>query len=630
MTSRVGQPDTTADRELRALLDQPQLGNFTMIAGAGSGKTTSLVKALAHVVASRGPELRRRTQRVACITYTEIAAKEIFADVGGNSLVYVSTIHGFLWSLVKPFQKDIAAWVRGEAQRKLDDLLSEQAGFSSRIGEARRAKTANDINKLRDQLARLDRVQRFSYGMGSDYGRGVLGHEDILNVGPHLIKQRPLLARLIARQYPFVFVDESQDTFPDIVSCLKHIAQVAEQSFCLGFFGDPMQQIFMRGAGAIDVAEGWSQIQKPENFRSPRQVLAVMNQIRAAGDGLSQVSGLPADKLKDGSVSYFVLPADDNRTQSLELVRAWLDRQAGPGTWTTDDPVTGAKILVIEHRTAARRLGFNDLFSAFNDNGSGSLSQSFREGTAWPVTPFLEVLLPLADATGSRVVSLLRQHSPALRDDELRGANVGQVLTELKGHVAQLKETVKVGGTGSIGRVLDAVINGRLMELDPRIVAVCSREDVGDGVVVSDSSLATLEQFMQCDVRQLRGYARYVKEESPYATHQGIKGAEFPRVLVVLDDSEGRYSYFSYDKLLGIKALSKTDHENQQAGKETVVERTRRLFYVCCSRATEALAIVLYAEDVGGAVAALRASGLSGADRPVTLADLEGIGSSEG
>ena len=55
-------------------------------------------------------------------------------------------------------------------------------------------------------------------------------------------------------------------------------------------------------------------------------------------------------------------------------------------------------------------------------------------------------------------------------------------------------------------------------------------------------------------------------------------------VLVVLDD-EGTHVKFSYEKYLGIKPLSDRDQANLQEGKETSVKRTRRLFYVCCTRA---------------------------------------------
>lgn len=55
---------------------------------------------------------------------------------------------------------------------------------------------------------------------------------------------------------------------------------------------------------------------------------------------------------------------------------------------------------------------------------------------------------------------------------------------------------------------------------------------------------------------------------------------------------------FSYDKLFGIKELSKSDNERIAEGKETGIDRTARLFYVACSRAKESLAIVAYIDDL--------------------------------
>lgn len=55
MTSRAGKPDTPADIELRALLDADASTGFVMVSGAGSGKTTSIVKALDHLRKTRGP-----------------------------------------------------------------------------------------------------------------------------------------------------------------------------------------------------------------------------------------------------------------------------------------------------------------------------------------------------------------------------------------------------------------------------------------------------------------------------------------------------------------------------------------------------------------------------------------------
>ena len=67
--------------------------------------------------------------------------------------------------------------------------------------------------------------------------------------------------------------------------------------------------------------------------------------------------------------------------------------------------------------------------------------------------------------------------------------------------------------------------------------------------------------------------------------------------MVVIDDEEARGFLFSYEKLFGIKAKSDTDRRNEQSGNETSIDRTRRLFYVTCSRAQNSLAIVDYTGD---------------------------------
>ena len=92
-------------------------------------------------------------------------------------------------------------------------------------------------------------------------------------------------------------------------------------------------------------------------------------------------------------------------------------------------------------------------------------------------------------------------------------------------------------------------------------------------------------------------YAVYVSDQSRFATHQGVKGLEYPRVMVVLDDSEARGFLFSYEKLFGTKEKTQTDLRNEKEGKDTSIQRTARLFYVACTRAMESLAVVAYSEN---------------------------------
>lgn len=64
--------------------------------------------------------------------------------------------------------------------------------------------------------------------------------------------------------------------------------------------------------------------------------------------------------------------------------------------------------------------------------------------------------------------------------------------------------------------------------------------------------------------------------------------------MVVINDEEAGGFLFSYDKLLGVKELSKTDRNNEIEGKDTAIARTSRLLYVTCSRAEKSLAIAVY------------------------------------
>lgn len=111
------------------------------------------------------------------------------------------------------------------------------------------------------------------------------------------------------------------------------------------------------------------------------------------------------------------------------------------------------------------------------------------------------------------------------------------------------------------------------------------------------STLDAWDAFLLCPFHQVEPYLEYVEGRAPFDTHQGIKGRGFPRVLVIIDDEDARGFLFSHEKLFRAKAKSRTDIDNESEGKETTIDRTRRLFYATCSRAMNSLAIVAYTGD---------------------------------
>ncbi len=634
MTRRADKPDTPADVELRNCLSAARKRCFVMVAGAGSGKTTSLIKALSSIIELHGPELLKRRQRVACITYTEIAAEEIWVDVGNHPLVHVSTIHSFMWMIIRPFQQDIRTWVAARIDEKLEELHTKAENFGPRVQQRTRDKNQRDIERYETERARIAEVKSFTYGTGSDYPRGVLGHDDIIRISTQLLAERRLFRSLLAQQFPFLFVDESQDTTEPVVLALKSVAAQMVGQFCLGFFGDPMQRIYVTGIGKIPFENDWVMITKPENFRCPASVLAVANAIRRDDDKLSQIRGRvrtaeAGEQPVIGTARMFILPADNHRDERVATVRAWIAKANEDDIWNTG-PV---KVLVIVHRMAARRLGFGRLYAALNDNAPSAFKDGFIDATAWPIRPFHQFALRLADAMAHNhefeAMTLLRKASPLLDRNSMPKSGVSATLAKLRTASVELSSMLATGSQATTRQVLEHIRDHQLMTLDPRILSYLdigaakpADDNAQNGEGEEDREMGAMDRFLACPAVEFWGYCAYIAEQSPFSTQQGIKGAEFERVLVIADDDEGTHNQFSYDKYFGIKPLSDRDQSNLAEGKETQVERTRRLFYVCCTRAMTDLAVILFTADLAGAEQAVRSMDLFPADQIFTEANL--------
>jgi DNA helicase-2/ATP-dependent DNA helicase PcrA len=256
---------------------------------------------------------------------------------------------------------------------------------------------------------------------------------------------------------------------------------------------------------------------------------------------------------------------------------------------------------------AAKRLGFSDLYAAMNDNAPEEFKNGFRDGAAWPLRPFVQFVVPLCAAVRNQnefeTIQILREQSPRLASDNIAVGVVSDLLLELRRITQRLAAMMEPGAGASIGEVLRFLHDSAVIQLDSRILAHLNlraerdREnatDADDDVTKEVSAMAAL---LACDASQFWGYIRFLSDESPFSTQQGVKGAEFERVLVVLDDEEGKHNQFSYEKYFGLRELSDTDKRNSEEGKDTVVARTRRLFYVCCTRALKDLVVVFFAAD---------------------------------
>jgi DNA helicase-2/ATP-dependent DNA helicase PcrA len=630
MSKRLLSSDTDADRTIKACIEAKPPQPFVVRAGAGSGKTTSLIKALACVLEVHGASMRRRKQKVACITYTDLAAQEVLADVEADPLVQVSTIHSFYWFVVKSFQADIKAWVIANIHERIAKLGEDAARFSNRTRPQTRENNARDVTRYTTQLGLMPKVKAFTYGMGSDYPKGVLGHDDIIKIANFLLLQRPLFRQLLALSFPFVFIDESQDTMVEVVESFKSVESEMRGKFCLGFFGDPMQKIYLTGIGNVAHDATWRDIDKPENYRCAQKILAVANAVRQPDDGLVQVRG--AMKVVDGVLTpivgtarIFVLPSAIDRQHAMRQVREWTARTNGDEGWR-GERAEDVKVLVIVHRMAAKRMGFGGIYAALNDGAPAAFKQGFQDATAWPLKPFTAFVLPVVSAMKGgdefAAMNLLREFSPVLKAGAQPGKDVAGSLRDIRISVLRLVELMEPGAS-TTREVLDHLRQQRLYLFDQRYqraldLLVDSPEGPGDqfdadapaqaAVAATEASEelegsgaastdAAVQAFLKCGASELWSYRRYVTAESPFATQHGVKGAEFDRVLVVMDEEESEYNLYNYEKYFGITGLSKTDEANLAAGDDNVVARTRRLLYVCCTRAKRDLVLVLFTAD---------------------------------
>ena len=193
--------------------------SFLLEAGAGAGKTYSLVEALKGLLGTQRSLLRKTNQQIACITYTNAATEVIKRRIDGDSLVSVSTIHAFCWSLIRPFQPVLRKEV--ESLPDWAELLEEAGGMQNRAVE-----------------------YDLGYRKVLD-GAVSIHHDDVLALTSKLLPLAKFQS-LVANRYPYIFVDEYQDTSVDMMAAITATwlgAQVVRLWACLETIGKESMMI---------------------------------------------------------------------------------------------------------------------------------------------------------------------------------------------------------------------------------------------------------------------------------------------------------------------------------------------------------------------------------------------------
>lgn len=585
--------DNNIDLQLKECVSNEKRKSFFLFAGAGSGKTYSLVKLLENIQNVWGNKLIREHRQVAVITYTNAATDEIMRRIDYNPLFHVSTIHSFVWDSIKTYQKDIKARYLQRLQANIDEL---QAKIDATKNKETKTYKANQekINHLIERKEAKEKIDKFIYNPnGDNLKANSLNHSDVIEIGTKMMQENLLLQQIITQQYPFMLIDESQDTRSGLVDAFFTIQKNFSNDFTLGLIGDIKQRIYMDGKADIKnlIPADWEKPEKVTNYRCGKRIIQLANKISSVLDGSEQQA---REDAPEGYVHLFLVNSHDVLDKIVkELdVRAKMSAITGDEQWNSD-----VKVLTLEHSMAAVRLDFKDFYELFAH--LPKYQMSFLQGEMAEMSFFADMVFPLMNMLkeddGIGVLNLLKKKSPLLeavpdRDYPAMLAKIRKVLDELRSsNVEEMKAS----------EIIEFVQKNTLFAIPDHLVfALNSKEDEIDK---EDAESLAWVRALLLPLRQFKAYDDYVHDRTPYATHQGVKGLEFPRVLVLIDDEAAKGNSFSYNKLFKVAPLSNTDIQNKEKGKENSLDRTGRLFYVTCTRAKESLAILMYTSNPGKA-----------------------------
>ncbi len=607
--------DDHVDDELSTYLSPNKPRSFFLFAGAGSGKTRSLVKLLNHARKEHGPHLSFRGQRIGVITYTNAACDEIKRRIDFNPLFYVSTIHSFAWELIQGFSHDIREWLRDNLAADISSLREEEA--KGRAGTKASITRLSQIESKTRRLERLDNIKSFVYSpTGENSEPNSLNHSEVISICAAFLTSKPLMQWILVGRFPFLLIDESQDTNKHLVDAFFTTAAAHEPRFGLGLIGDVMQRIYADGKEKIEknLPVSWGTPSKKLNHRCPKRVVELINKIRSAVDEHTQEAR--SDAL-DGHARIFIRHVGLPDRQAIEdSIRADMANTTGDDDWRSRDR---CKILTLEHHMAAKRLGFDELLQPLL--AVDSWRTGLMDGSLPATRFFTQTVLPLIECGQQQdkfaVARIVRTLSPLVTAAALKEASDSSVLFRKAQDAVDALLGLWREDEPSCGQVLDNIAASRLFIIPDALKPIADlRSRKGRSVSTEDEAadpvsekISALQGFLEAPFKQVALYKQYVSGLASFDTHQGVKGLEFERVMVIMDDTEARGFMFGYDKLFGAKAESPTDIKNAREGKETGIDRTRRLLYVTCSRAENSLALVVYTDNVLAAKAHVLAQG---------------------
>jgi ATP-dependent DNA helicase UvrD/PcrA len=278
-------------------------GPLLIIAGAGTGKTRTLVYRVAHLI-ERGVA----AERILLLTFTRRAAQEMLSRaerlVGSNSKrVHGGTFHATAHRLLRRYgpaaglAKDFTIMDQGDSA-DLMQLSRAQLGYAARVKRFPKKETlqyvySRHINTgipveaiVRDEYAQfVDYLEDFAKIYG-DYirrkqERNLVDYDDLLLFWALMLEASPELRQQIGGMYDHILVDEYQDTNVLQARILRGMCATHAN---ITVVGDDAQSIYsFRGANFRNILDfpkqfpGATTVTLEQNYRSTQPILSVTN-----------------------------------------------------------------------------------------------------------------------------------------------------------------------------------------------------------------------------------------------------------------------------------------------------------------------------------------------------------------
>lgn len=529
--------------------------SFVFEAGAGAGKTFSLVRCLRQIVETNGTKLIRNHQRIACITFTNVAREEIQSRTDGHPAILSETIHSFCWALLRDLQKDM--------QR----VLPEVGKWSERLSGQ------EDLNR---------KIITYDYGYPRvDSNHIALGHSDVINLVVRLMKE-PKFRKLFSAKYPILLVDEYQDTNKHFVESLINHFISTEEGPLIGFFGDHWQVIYGSESCGEIIHQNLVKIDKNANFRSTQIIVEALNRIRP------ELPQVPADITSDGQIRVFHTngwtgPRRDDRNFKGDLpeteAHVYLQHVMSRLNQEGWDTTVSTKILMLTHNILATEQGYSSLPKIFDR------AEDYAKKENNYIKFLTEVVEPVCQAYkckqyGEMFSILGRVPKFSVHEDKLHWINT-------------LKQIMEIRNNGTIGQMLDYLNKVHPRWLSERIAKDERKyERLQQGLTqesdeVDKRFVERMDQLRQVPYAEVIELTKFINEQTPFATNHGVKGEEFENVLVVC----GRgWTHYNFGQMLEWFAADYPET------KEATLIRNRNLFYVACSRPKKRLALLFTQE----------------------------------